>query len=548
MDPHKTDASPLECVARLRRERMLLDDADILSSWKDPSVYPDIKKAVARVERAITEGEKIAIFGDYDCDGVTSTAQLVRMLRRHGVEPIVRLPHRVHDGYGLQVHHVDAFATQGVTILLTADTGIAANAAVDRAIHHGMDVIILDHHHFHDIPNAFAILHPALAPNHPESHPSAAGVVHAFVRAFENGHPWGDEAIDLVLAALGTVADLVPLRGGNRLLVQAGLEAIYRLPDCPLKECIQQTCGNGPITSMDMGWKIAPRINAAGRMDDATDALTALLEGGEALKRLEVLNSQRQQETAEALEHAILSLGPEASMPPFLCIASAGYSHGIVGLIAGKLTEKFNRPSLVACIDGDTCVASLRSPPSYNVVEALERTRELLTRFGGHAQAAGATFPLDTFIALAQRLEIDAGEVFGMKQPPRTLCIDGMMDVQHIDLALHTHLQNLAPFGQGNSEPLFVIPHLHLQNIRRVGAESTHLQARANGIPIIGFGLGHLADDISTVPCDIVCTIGVNTWNGKTEAQLVMTDIRYSEEIRTTLQDNIHQKSVVRSY
>lgn len=517
---------------------MLHDDGSTIPSWKDPSIYPDSDKAVERVQRAIAEGETIAIFGDYDCDGVTSTAQLVRMLRRHGIEPIVRLPHRVHDGYGLQAQHVDVFAEKGVTLLLTADTGIGANDAIDRANSHGMDVIILDHHHFHTVPvNAFAILHPALAPNHSPFHPSAAGVVHAFVRAFEKGNMWEDEAIDLVLAALGTVADLVPLRGGNRLLVQAGLEAVGRLSECPLKHFIVQTCGTGPITSMDMGWKLAPRINAAGRIDDAMDALTALLEGGAALERLDAFNSQRQQETSDAVHHAILSLGPEELLPPFLCIASAGYGHGIVGLIAGKLTEKFNRPSLVACINGDSCVASLRSPPGYNVVEALERTSELLTRFGGHAQAAGASFPLDTFIALAERLEHDAAVHFGATQPAQTLTIDAVIDVESVHIPAYTAIQELAPFGQGNNEPLFLIRNLHLQNIRRVGAESMHLQARANTIPMIGFGLGHLANEIINTPCDIACTIGVNTWNGKTEAQLVVVDIRLSQEVRTKFQD-----------
>lgn len=502
-------------------------------SWKDPSIFPDAYKAVDRMRRAIAENEKIGIFGDYDCDGVTSTAQLVRMLRRHGTEPVVRLPHRVHDGYGLQSQHSDAFAEQGITLLITADTGIAAHEAVDRAREHGIDVIILDHHHFTTVPNAYAILHPALAPLHPEPHPSAAGVVHAFVRAFEQGHPWQDEAVDIVLAAIGTVGDLVPLTGGNRLLVQEGLEAMRRLPAGPLRQLIERVCGDGAVTSMDIGWKIAPRINAAGRMDDPTEALTALLEGGIALERLETLNSLRQEETSQAVEHAIASLGPEHELPPFLCIASATYSHGIVGLIAGKLTERFGRPSLAACIDGDKCTASLRSPAGYNVVEALERSRNLLTRFGGHAQAAGATFPLDSFMELAQSLERDAGQMIATDASAPMLVIDGVIRLAAVSIPLHEQINGLAPFGQGNTEPVFLIPGITLTNIRRVGSTANHLQARANGLPVIGFNLGHLERDVTNTTVDIACRIGVNTWNGKTEAQLVVVDIREAAAIQT---------------
>jgi single-stranded-DNA-specific exonuclease len=513
-------------LERIRRDRGI---GDVSAPWKDPDVYPDMQKAVDRVQRAVAEGEKIGIFGDYDCDGVTSTAQLVRMFRRHGTEPVIRLPHRVRDGYGLQPQHVDEFAAQGINLLLTADTGIAAAEAVERAQERGIDVIILDHHHFSRVPEAFAVIHPALAPNHPEPHPSAAGVVHAFVRAYEKGNPWEDSAIDTVLAAIGTVADLVPLTGGNRLLVQEGLEAVRHLPESPLRSMIDRVCGDGAVTSGDFGWKLAPRINAAGRMDDATDALIALLEGGPALEKLETLNSRRQQETLDAVEHAVQSLGPEESLPPFLCIASAGYGHGIVGLIAGKLTERYNRPSLAACIDGDVCTASLRSPAGYNIVEALERAGDLLTRFGGHAQAAGATFPLDAFMALARRLEEDAAKHIGTSRIAQSLHLDGIIDPQVCDLQLHASIQELAPFGQGNTEPLWMVPNVLLDRVRRVGSASNHLQARAGNLPVIGFGLGHLAGDIANGPVDLACRIGSNTWNGKTEAQLIVTDIRTAQ-------------------
>lgn len=518
--------SAAEWIADLRRLRGIVDtDAP---PWKNTHLYPDMQRAIERVQRAIRTRETVAIFGDYDCDGVTSTAQLVRMFRRHGVEPLVRLPHRIHDGYGIQPQHCDAFAAQHVTLLLTADTGIAAHEAITAAQKKGIDVIILDHHHFHTVPDAYAIVHPALAPHHPLPYPSAAGVVHAFIHAFEGGNPWTDASIDLVLAALGTVADLVPLQGGNRHLVQAGLDAIYRLPQGPLQAFLERTCGDGTITSMDLGWKVAPRINAAGRMDDATEALTALLEGGSPLERLETLNNQRQQETLDAVEHAMLSLESELSLPSFICLASSAYGHGIIGLIAGKLTERYNRPTLAASIHGDTCTASLRSPPSYNVVEALERAKDLLTRFGGHAQAAGATFPLSAFIPLTTRLQQDATSHLGEVIPAPVLAIDGVLHPQAIDQTLHTFIQDLAPFGQGNPEPILMLSDVQLERVRRVGAQNNHLQARGHGLPLIGFGLGHLAEAVTHSVVDIACRIGMNTWNGKTEMQMQVVDIRQS--------------------
>ncbi len=485
-------------------------------------------KATHRLKRAFAEGEKIAIFGDYDCDGVTSTALLQRLVQRHGRDPIIRLPHRIRDGYGIRSHHVDQFADQNIDLLLTVDNGIAAHEAMERAKEHGVDVLILDHHHFETVPSAHAILHPALSPEHPEPHPSAAGVALAFIRSFENSEHWVDHDIDRVLAMMGTMADLVPLSGGNRYIVQSGLQSIAHLPQGPLKSFIVRTC-SGDITSTDVAWRLAPRINAAGRMADPILALKALTEEGDEADILETLNAQRQSDTADALEEALQSIGPENTLPAFLGTASASYSPGIVGLIAGKLTERFGRPSFAACIDGDTCTASFRSPPGYNVAAALKRASHLLTHFGGHAQAAGASFPLDHFVELSDLLAADAREHMGITTLAPTLHIDGIAAPEMIDLHLYRHLSTLAPFGQGNTEPTLLIQSVQLDRIRQAGSTGQHLQARVNGIPLIGFNLGHLMNQLENTPVDLACRIGINAWNGKTEAQIVLADIRVTQ-------------------
>ncbi len=508
-----------------------LQGQDVTRAWDDPSVFPDCEKAVARVKKAIANNERIEIFGDYDCDGVTSTAQILRCLRRHGSDPIVRLPHRLHDGYGLREKHIDECMAQGVSLLITVDTGIVAHDAISKAKEQGIDVIILDHHHVSTTPDAYAILHPGLAPAFPEPHPSAAGVAFLFVEAFE-GAPWAGRDTDLTLALFGTVADLVPLAGFNRTLVQEGLRAAMRLPDSPLKHLVDTVTKGKPLTSTDIAFRIAPRINAAGRMGDPVLALTALLEGGTPLHDLEALNVSRQEETVRCIDHALLQIAPDGdvtydALPAFLAVADTSYAPGVVGLIAGKLTERFGRPSMAVHINGDACTASLRSPACYNIVEGLERIAHLLTDFGGHAQAAGCSFLLAHFDTIRTLMDDDIRSRTDLSQLLPGLQIDAVIDADAINVRLILALATLEPFGQGNAEPLFLIRNAKLENIRRVGADSKHLSATVGGSKVIGFGFGEMALD-STQSLDLICRIGMDTWNGKMTPQLFLVDAKVS--------------------
>ena len=259
-----------------------------------------------RVRGAIAAHETIGIFGDYDCDGITATALLVRFFRRHGVEPVVRLPHRVHDGYGLSRSMVEECAARGITLLLTVDTGITAVQEIAAAAELGIDVIVTDHHHVPaEVPQALALIHPALAPDHPLPHPSGVGVALQFVRALDGTDAWKDHQTDLALAAIGTIADLVELRGMNRTLVQQGIAALNTLQEGPLALLAASVRTHGaPLTSTDIAFRLSPRINAAGRMEDPHIALTALLEGGEALATLERLNAHRQDATGSLIIRA----------------------------------------------------------------------------------------------------------------------------------------------------------------------------------------------------------------------------------------------------
>lgn len=510
-----------------------------------PQIFPDMTRAVERVHRAIRRQETIGIFGDYDCDGITATALLVRYCRRNGVEPVVRLPHRVHDGYGLSHSIVEECAAHGITLLLTVDTGITAVAEVAAASMRGIDVIVTDHHHPPaEVPRALALIHPSLAPAHPLPHPSGAGVALQLVRALENQDTWKDHETDRALAAIGTIADLVELKGMNRLLVQRGLAALNALTKGPLAELTASVRSRSAmLTSTDIAFRLAPRINAAGRMQDPLIALTALLEGGDALAALEQLNINRQDATGSLMTQAWELLGftgqPHAgelhTLPPLLAVTSTAFAEGLIGLIAGRLTETTGHPSIVVAVRNHECTASLRSTPAYHVTEGLECVSDLLTTFGGHAQAAGCTLPAQHLNEVLRRLGEDVAVRTAGNDLLPTLIADATLSVTDISTSFCEKLKQLEPFGQGNHEPLFLLRNIRMEHPRRVGNEGAHLQCNIAGIKTIGWRLGFLID-AAAAPLDMLCTIGIDTWNGRRSPQIVIEDIRVSN---ATVEDGI---------
>jgi single-stranded-DNA-specific exonuclease len=554
--PEQTDAVPSAILARLSAERSLAT-----GTMPSPQIFPDMPRAVERVRRAMASHETIGIFGDYDCDGITATALLVRYFRRHGVEPVVRLPHRVHDGYGLNQVIVEECAAHGITLLATVDTGITAVQEIAAAAALGIDVIVTDHHHVQDeVPHALALIHPALAPSHPLPHPSGAGVALQFVRALEATDVWDDHRTDLALAAIGTIADLVPLTGMNRVLVQKGIAALNALENCPLALLADSIRTHGaPLTSTDIAFRLAPRINAAGRMEDPQIALRALLEGGEALAALAQLNTHRQDATGGLFARAwqLLHLSPQpqaaelTALPPLLVVSGTEFPEGLIGLIAGRLTEATGHPSLVVTIRdeatdghdrrGGECTASLRSTRAYHIAEGLERIADLFSSFGGHAQAAGCTFPEQNLHEIIRRLSEDiATRTTGEDLLP-ALTVDGILLAQDISLSLCGQLKHLEPFGQGNPEPFFLLQDVRMESPRRVGKDGAHLQCRIAGIKTIGWRLGHLMN-AAAAPIDVVCKIGIDAWNGHRAPQIVIEDVRVAT---TSFQKEHRQRETV---
>ncbi len=534
--PEQNDSggSPVIDMLLQRRGIEALGAGEILDTFgHDARQFRDFEKAADRIRRAVATREKTGVFGDYDCDGITSTALLTRFLRRRGINPSVRLPHRLKEGYGLQNAIIDEFIHAGVTLLLTVDTGVTAVAQIARARDAGIDVIVLDHHTLPGtLPAAFAILHPELTSPALDSAPCGAGVAWSLIHAMEtadNNPDWEDRRTDIALAAIGTVADVVELRGGNRTLTHSGLLALAQLQTGPLALLCKNAGLESPYTSRDIGFRIAPRINAAGRMSDPHIALYALLGDHSSLLELDALNRQRQ----DVVTAHIDDLLPRAEMESegMLCFVNASYTPGICGLLAGRLTETFGRPSLVAAQTGEMCVASLRSIPGYDVTAGLTRCSNLLTGFGGHAMAAGCSFHISAFSMLRERLRADAGTHIATSDLRPTLVAECTMDISDVTTGFCDALGALEPFGQGNPEPRFVIENVRLEKIRCVGKTGKHLQGSVNGRKLIGFNLGHLLEALGE-PVDLLCRIGMDTWQGRRNVQLFLDDARVADRVQ----------------
>ncbi|MDD5026009.1 MAG: DHH family phosphoesterase [Candidatus Peribacteraceae bacterium] len=521
------DMHPDRLAERLANMRGI-DFADDGDGLGDPFAIHGMAKTVERIRHAIAGHERVGIFGDYDCDGITATALVSRALAAKGLAPVVRLPHRVRDGYGLRITIIDEFLAQNVTLLITVDSGITAHDEVEYAQSHGLDVIITDHHHVPQaVPNAYAIVHPMLAPAIPLPHPSGAGIAYQLIRALNNN----DTApIDEALAMIGTVADVMELKGVNRAVVRRGLRALAQLHDHPLAHLVLQS-GIRPekLTSQDIAFRIAPRINAAGRMQDPSIAFKALLEGGEALALLERLNDERQNITdmlfKELLARWKATTVSAPAAPVLYAAIDARFPEGITGLLAGKLAEVTGRPSMVGTVRGELCTASLRSIPAYHVTEGLGRCQDLLLSFGGHAKAAGCSFLQKNGAALITRMSRDIAARVNEDELIPTLAIDAELPPTAPFLPIASALERLQPFGEGNAEPLFLLRGIRIESPRRVGTDGAHLQARIAGAKAIGFRLGRFMDQ-TTHPVDAVCKIGIDSWNGRREAQVIVEDVR----------------------
>lgn len=470
----------------------------------DPLLLPGIEEALARIRQAVRFGETVAVFGDFDVDGVTAAAVLTQGLRELGAKVVPYIPHRFSEGYGLSTSALETLAGAGAGLVLTVDCGTSSLAEVRYANGLGMNVVILDHHSVPaELPAAVATINPKRPDAvYPERELASVGLAYKLLTAlYESlGHAF-EPARYLDLVALGTVADVAPLLDENRWLVKRGLEALRRT-ERPGLRALMEAAGvtADRVDTEAIGYLLGPRLNAAGRLAHARLAFDLLLceEGEEAaVQALELtsLNQERQRQTMAALELAQELLAAEAESP-FIFIGHGDISAGIVGLVAGRLAEERYRPAIVYERGERQSRGSARSIPEFDVTAALRTCGELFVKFGGHRQAAGFTAENECLPAIKESLLAVAAKELASVDLSPVIDIDAVLPLQRLRGEEIRWLARLEPFGQGNPEPTFLSRGVQVTESRLVGDEGRHLRLKlkdgAVTWPAIAFGLGDL--------------------------------------------------------
>jgi single-stranded-DNA-specific exonuclease len=510
----------------------------------DPLLMRGMAEASARIAQAIQLGEPMAVYGDFDTDGVTAVTLLVQALRAMGGQIRPYIPHRTREGYGLNHAAVAQLADEGVRLLITVDCGISNAEEVAEAARRGLEVIITDHHHPPaTLPPALAIVNPK-QPGcaYPFKDLVGVGIAYKLVQALVRrglslGGLRGRDLLDVV--ALGTVADMGPLRDENRVLVRLGLEALNSTRRPGLRALIDVAgLRPGAITAGDIGYMLAPRLNAAGRLDDAVRAYHLLLaETPEAARALALELNQANQERREltlrvqAAAHA-LAEATGRDQRRIVVLADAAFPAGVVGLVAGKLAEEWGRPVLLIERGPEQSRGSARSVPGFSMIDALSSRPELFVRFGGHAAAAGFTIVNATLPALEDHLLALAEQQLSAEGLQPTLTIDATLSLGELGWELLADLERLEPFGQANPTPTLMSAGVEVVEARQRGADGQHLRLllRQGGGPVheaIAFRMGHLAEPLRRRPrIDVAYNFEVNEWNNERRLQLRVRDFR----------------------
>jgi len=501
----------------------------------DPTRLPDIEPAIARIYRALLSGETMAIYGDFDADGITGTAILVHGLTRLGGKTVPYIPHRLTEGYGLNTTALENLHNQGVSLVITVDCGITALAEVKRANRLGLDIVITDHHSpLPEMPPAIATINPKRADSsYGFSELTGAGVALKLLQAlFQNLGKEGQLDGLMDLAAIGTVADMAPLSGENRYLVKEGLKLMNTNPRLGIGEIISQaglTPGN--LNADSISWAIAPRLNAAGRLAHAMTSYKLLMtespqEARDLAIWLEEKNTERQKLTTKVLATAREQVVAQG-ITPMLVAADKDYPLGIAGLIAGRLAEEFYRPAIVVRTGETVSSGSGRSIPEFNIIKALTRCRELFSHFGGHSQAAGFTLPTKNLPQLQEHLARLAAEQLADADLRPQLDIDAEVTLPELSGDTFNNMQQLAPFGRGNPSPTFLSHRTEVINCRTMGNGAEHLRLKLRQGGTVwdgaGFRLGCYRAEISP-KLDIVYNLEIDRWGDRERLRLNIVD------------------------
>ena len=539
-----------EVIARVLANRNILNPnlarpffTPNLDMLHNPYLMQDMDKAVERVLKNIKSGKPIMVFGDYDVDGTTGAAALYLAFQKFGADVTYYIPDREKEGYGLSYHGIEVAKDIGIDLIITCDCGINAFVQVDFANEQNIDLIITDHHTTDtELPKAHAILNPKRKDcEYPFKGLCGGGVAFKLITAVGNelNIPLTDYEEIIPLITLGIAADVVPIKDENRVLVHHGLNILKNLEKPGLKTLLELAGLKGHVSVGQLVFSIAPRINAAGRLGDANRAVELLVTDDQdkarlLAKELDNENKRRQMIQQAVVDEALLKVNAEADLKNenALVLANAGWHPGVVGIVASKIKEEFNRPTIIIALENGSGKGSARSVAGFDLYEALTACKTHLDGYGGHPMAAGLTLSNQKLEDFKKAFIDFANERLTKENLQATLTLDSEMALQDITPRFMEFLDKLSPYGPGNMRPKFAIRNVEIAGVPKViGKTGEHIRFKIKqglkSYPAVGFGLSNKYEMLITgQPVDIACVVETNEWQGNTSIQMNVRDIK----------------------
>lgn len=532
-------------IARLLAERGITTPEEThsfiqpsMQAVHDPHQLHDMDKALERIQEAVVAGEQITVYGDYDADGITSTALMYEVLQDVGANVNYYVPNRFRDGYGPNAEAYQKIIDQGTKLIITVDNGVSGKAVIDPVVKQGIDVIVTDHHEMpEDLPDAYAIVHPRYpGSNYPFADLSGVGVAFKVAWALLDEFP--EELLDLV--AIGEIADVVSVSDENRPLIMMGIQELRQGMRPGLHALVKEAgISEQSLTDQDIGFVIAPRLNALGRIADANEGvelLTTLDEdrATKLAKAVEQANSKRQELVNEIMGEAQQQVDRLPQDQPVLLVVGHDWHQGVLGIVASRLMDQTGKPTIVASTNDDQKIAkgSGRSVDGFNLFAALDGHRDLMTSFGGHPAACGLSFETENSEKLRNVLlhEAENQHFDGQKKQP--LKIAASISPAEVSMQLYDQLVSLSPFGPGNEQPVFELQPDQINSIVTMGKDNSHLKFmvgdQQSQVTVIAFGKGKLAAVLRAAMANqikLAVKISINEWRGKRTVQLMLEDI-----------------------